>query len=66
MVRANVDDARELHAMQIKSFRKLLEIYPDFGTNPRNKSVEKVEVRLEQAFTYFYFICIGLQKTRQS
>lgn len=62
LLRANVDDAKELHAMQIKSFRELLEKYQDFDTNPGNETVEKVEMRLKQDSTYFYFICIGLQK----
>ena len=62
LVRANVEDAKELHAMQVKSFIELLEKYQDFDTSPANESVEKVEARLKQDFTYFYFICIGLQK----
>ena len=28
---------------QIKAFKELLEKYQDFGTNPGNESVEKVE-----------------------
>lgn len=55
-------DAKELHAMQVKSFRELLEKYQDFDTSPANESVEKVEARLKQEFTYFYFICVGTQK----
>lgn len=62
LIRANVDDAKELHAMQVKSFRELLEKYQDFDTSPANESVEKVEARLKQEFTYFYFICVGAQK----
>lgn len=62
LIRANVDDAKELHAMQVKSFRELLEKYQDFDTSPANESVEKVEARLKQEFTYFYFICLGTQK----
>lgn len=30
LVRANVEDAKELHAMQIKAFKELLEKYQDF------------------------------------
>lgn len=62
LLRANTDDAKELHAMQIKSFRELLDKYQDFDTSPGNESVEKVETRLKQEFTYFYFICVGQQK----
>lgn len=60
--RAKIDDAAELHAMQVAAFRELLEKYQDFDTSPANESVEKVEARLRQDYTYFYFICIGTQK----
>ncbi len=62
LLRAGVNDAEELHAMQIESFRELLEKYQDFDTNPGNESVEKVEARLKQDFTYYYFICVGVRK----
>lgn len=62
LLRANIDDAEELHAMQIEAFKELLEKYQDFDTSPANESVEKVEARLQQDFTYYYFICIGQQK----
>lgn len=60
--RANIDNAKEIHAMQIRAFKELLEKYQDFDTNPGNESVEKVEARLKQDFTFYYFICIGQQK----
>lgn len=60
--RANMDDVEELHAMQVRAFKELLEKYQDFDTNPGNESVEKVGARLQQDFTFFYFICIGQQK----
>ena len=60
--RANIDNAKEIHVMQIESFKKLLDKYQDFDTNPANESVEKVEARLKQDFTFYYFICIGQQK----
>ncbi|MCM1266470.1 MAG: GNAT family N-acetyltransferase [Bacteroidales bacterium] len=62
LVRAATSDAKELHAMQIKAFQELLEKYQDFDTNPANESLERVEARLEQDFTFYYFICIGQQK----
>lgn len=62
LLRANIDDAEELHAMQVEAFKELLEKYQDFDTSPANESVEKVEARLRQDFTYYYFICIGQQK----
>ncbi len=32
LLRADVSDAKELHEMQVKSFRELLEKYQDFDT----------------------------------
>lgn len=62
LLRANMDDAEELHTMQVSAFKELLEKYQDFDTNPGNESLEKVETRLQQDFTFYYFICIGQQK----
>ncbi|MCM1538954.1 MAG: GNAT family N-acetyltransferase [bacterium] len=62
LLRANIGDAKELHAMQVKAFKELLEKYQDFDTSPGNENVKKVEARLKQKFTFYYFICIGQQK----
>ncbi len=61
---STMDNAKEIHAMQVEAFKGLLEKYQDYDTNPGNESVEKVEARLQQDFTYYYFICIGQQKAR--
>ncbi len=62
LLRAGVDDAGEIHAMQLEAFRELLDRYQDFETSPGCEKVEKVEARLRQDFTYYYFICQGAQK----
>lgn len=62
LLRANIDNAKEIHAMQVEAFKELFEKYQDFDTSPANESVEKVEARLKQDFTFYYFICIGQQK----
>ncbi len=62
LFRASINDAKEIHAMQVMAFKELLEKYQDFDTNPGNESVERVEIRLKQDFTFYYFICIGQQK----
>ena len=54
--RASVHDAREIHRIQVNAFSALLEKYRDHETNPAAEPVEKVIKRLEQPFTYFYFI----------
>lgn len=62
LVRAGVEDAKEIHGMQLEAFRELLERYQDYDTSPANERVEKVEARLRQDFTYYYFICQGARK----
>lgn len=62
LLKADISDAKELHAMQVKAFRELLEKYRDFETSPASEGVEKVEARLKQDTTFYYFICIGQQK----
>lgn len=62
LLRADIDDAREIHTMQVEAFAALLEKYQDFDTNPASESVEKVAARLRQDVTYYYFICMGQQK----
>lgn len=62
LLRATVDDADEIHAMQLKAFKELLEKYQDYGTNPGNEPIEGVRKRLEQDYTSYYFICMDGQK----
>ncbi len=62
LLRANIENAKEIHAMQVEAFKELLEKYQDFDTNPANENIEKVEARLKQDFTYYYFICTEQQK----
>lgn len=62
LLKAEIGDAKEIHAMQIIAFKELLEKYQDFDTNPASESVQKVETRLMQDFTYYYFICVGSRK----
>ena len=59
LVRAEISDAAELLAMQKRAFSELLERYQDFDTNPANDTLEKMEARLRQAESHFYFICDG-------
>lgn len=57
--RAGVEDARQIWNMQVEAFSKLYEKYHDTETSPAMESVEKVIMRLQQPFTYFYFIECG-------
>lgn len=58
-VRAGLEDAEEIHAMQLEAFRELLCKYQDFDTSPGCESVERVKARLMQDFTYYYYIYMG-------
>lgn len=62
LIRAEIEDARLLWDMQVKSFQKLLDKYQDFETSPASEPVENVKRRLEQENTYYYFICLGNEK----
>lgn len=62
LLRAGIKDVEELHAMQIRSFRELLDKYQDFDTSPGCEPIDKIEFRLRQDFTYYYFICLGESK----
>lgn len=54
--RANLNDSKTIWKMQIDAFEELLEKYHDYDINPGYEPIEKVEARLSQPFTYFYFI----------
>ncbi|MBE6765089.1 MAG: GNAT family N-acetyltransferase [Ruminococcaceae bacterium] len=56
LIRANVSDCDKLWRMQTQAFAELLEKYRDYETNPANEAKERIEERLLQEFTYFYFI----------
>ncbi len=54
--RAGVQDAQVLHRMQVEAFAGHLETYRDYGTNPGAESIDRVRAKLEQEYTYFYYI----------
>lgn len=56
LVRATVNDCDKIWNMQIKAFADLLEKYQDYATSPGNESKERIEAKLLQEFTYFYYI----------
>lgn len=59
LVRAEIADAEIIWNMQKQAFAELLEKYRDYETSPGSEPLEKVKARLEQPFTYFYFIKSG-------
>ncbi|GGB07499.1 GNAT family N-acetyltransferase [Macrococcus hajekii] len=56
LIRANVDDTEQIWKMQLESFQSLLDEYQDYHTSPANENIELVRRRLEQPFTYYYFV----------
>lgn len=59
--KAGLEDAEDIHAMQVAAFKPLLELYRDYGTNPGAEGVDRVLARLRQPATDFYIItCAGV------
>ncbi len=56
LVRAGLADAQRLWEMQKESFSALYDRYRDEETNPACEPLERTQQRLQQAFTYYYFI----------
>ncbi|WP_342549262.1 GNAT family N-acetyltransferase [Paenibacillus sp. FSL P2-0089] len=54
--KATLEDAADIHAMQLQAFLPLLEKYQDYETSPANETVERVAERLNQAFVDYYII----------
>lgn len=54
--RAGIQDAERIWRMQTAAFSELLARYEDYETSPGAEPCEKVEARLLQPFTYFYYI----------
>jgi len=56
LVRIGVNEVENLWNMQMDAFKSLLEKYQDFETSPGAESKEKIEAKLLQDYTYFYYI----------
>lgn len=54
--RANPKDANTIWQMQVEAFCELLSKYEDYDTSPGNEAVERIEAKLLQPYTYFYYI----------
>lgn len=58
LIRATIEDSKELWQMQLESFQSLLDKYQDYDTNPASEPIDKIIYRLKQKETYYYFICM--------
>ncbi len=56
LIRADINDAEMIWKMQVAAFADLLSKYQDYDTSPANESIKKIEMRLSQSFTFFYYI----------
>ncbi len=56
LIRAQVQDAERIWVMQITAFSELYAKYEDTETSPATEPLDKVIMRLEQPYTYYYFI----------
>ncbi len=58
LVRVGIEDAEELWKMQIEAFQSLYKKYQDVETSPATEDIDKIQMRLNQSFTYYYFIVV--------
>lgn len=56
LVRINIEDAHKLWEMQVEAFRDLYQRYQDTESSPATENVDKILMRLQQPFTYYYYI----------
>lgn len=56
LIRAGLEYAELIWKMQVEAFTGLLAKYEDYDLSPAAESIDKTIMRLEQSFTYFYFI----------
>ena len=58
LIRIGIADAQKLWKMQVEAFEDLYKKYQDTETSPATENVEKIIMRLEQPFTYYYYIVV--------
>lgn len=54
--RAGIKDTYTIWKLQRDAFADLFAKYQDYETSPGNETIEKIEARLKQADTFFYFM----------
>jgi GNAT superfamily N-acetyltransferase len=54
--KASIEDANEIHQMQLKSFKELLDKYQDYDISPGNELIDKIIARINQKETDYYII----------
>lgn len=56
LVQANLEDAEQLHDLQIRSFKPLLDKYQDYNTNPGAEQIDRMVRRLKMPNSDYFFI----------
>lgn len=56
LVRIDITDAHKLWEMQVEAFNDLYQRYQDTETSPAAENVDRIIMRLQQPFTYYYYI----------
>lgn len=56
LIRVGVEDAKQLWEMQVEAFMDIYNKYQDIETSPATEPIDKIIMRLEQSFTYYYYI----------
>lgn len=56
LIKIDIDEAENLWTMQVKSFLDLYEKYQDTEVSPATEKIERIVKRLNQPFTYYYYI----------
>ena len=59
LLKANINDAEEIHKMQVVTFKPLLDKYQDYDLNPANEKIEKTISRINEKITDYYIIRSG-------
>lgn len=57
--KASLRDCEEIYALQIQSFRALLDHYRDYDYSPGAEKIERTIQRLEEPKTDYYFISLN-------
>lgn len=56
LVRIGFEEAEKLWNMQVTAFQELYDKYQDTETSPAAEPMDKIIMRMNQPFTYYYFI----------
>ena len=54
--KTGIEDDEKLWRMQVEAFQSMYEKYQDTETSPAAEGIEKTQMRLNQSFTYYYYI----------